>query len=64
MQLQNEISDYDIVHSNDTHDDSKSSAALTLDLSGVAKQDQKEVEVTLQLKIRGSDIASNLCTVY
>jgi len=49
MELQNEISDYDIVHSGDTHDDSKSSATLTLDLSGVAKQDKKEVEVTLQI---------------
>jgi len=37
MERQNEISDYDIVYSDDTHEDSKSSAALMLDLSGVAK---------------------------
>ena len=29
-------------------DDSKSSAALTLDLRGVAKQDKKDMEVTLK----------------
>jgi len=46
--MKNEKGDYDIVHSDDNHDDSKS-AALTLDLSGVAKQDKEEVEVTLQL---------------
>jgi len=48
MGLQNGISDYDIVHSDDNHDES-TSATLTLDLSGVAKQDKEEVEVTLQL---------------
>jgi len=44
---ENEISDCDIVCSDNTHDDSKSSAAL--DLSGVAKHDKREVEVALQL---------------
>jgi len=37
MEPQNENSDYDIVHFDDTHDDSKSSPALMLDFEWSSK---------------------------